>query len=85
MDSKVETKSIATQHTIKNYQEDSAFTSTINGPCTKALYDMKDEQQCSFTNNAAVKSKPRFEQTSNIDNSLMHNYQVRLKLTLHIF
>ena len=85
MDFKVETKSIATKQTMKNYQKDLAFTSTINGPYTKALYDTKDEQQCSFTNNAAVKSKPRFEQTSNIDNSLMHNYQVRLKLTLYIF
>ena len=85
MDSKVDTKSIATQQTIKNYQEDSASTSMINGSYTKALFGMKENQQCNSTNNAAVKSKPQFELTSNIDNSFSYSYQVRSKLTLHIF
>ena len=86
MDSKVETKSIATKQTIKNYQEDSASTSMINGLYTKALFGIKENQQCSSTNNAAaVKSKTQFEQTSNIDSSSLHSFQVKLKLTLYIF
>ena len=85
MKSKVETKSITTKQTIKNYQEDSASTSMINGLYTKALFGIKENQQCSSTNNAAVKSKTQFEQTSNIDSSSLHSFQVKLKLTLYIF
>ena len=51
----------------------------------KSLYDIKDEQQCSSTKNAAVKSKPQFNQRSNIDKSYSYSYQVRFKLTVHIF